>query len=193
MGADTVLVSTLGIGVVFGQAQNVLAMYDHVNQQMLDVTVPALSTTPAPLPATTLTRPVLTFTGRLLRTPDAINVPPTIRVYMNYRLSDQRGIVYPVPTMQNNSPANTTGNTAGNEGLQDMVLDEARGKVYITNSGYNRIEVFDTQKQHFVDPIPVRTVTAPDGDGERRQDALRGQYGQRIDSDAGSGPGAGGG
>lgn len=68
VGADAVLVSTLGIGVVFGQAQNVLAMYDPVNQQMLDVTVPALSTTPAPLPATTLTRPVLTFTGRLLRT-----------------------------------------------------------------------------------------------------------------------------
>jgi len=29
------------------------------------------------------------------------------------------------------------------------------GAFYITNSGYNRIEVFDTQKQRFVDPIPV--------------------------------------
>ena len=71
VGADgTVLVSTLGTGVVAGQAQNVLAMYDPANQQMLDVPVPALPTTPAPLPATTLTRPTLTFTGRLLRTPD---------------------------------------------------------------------------------------------------------------------------
>jgi len=90
-----------------------------------------------------------------LSSPDAINIPPAIRVYMNYRLSDQRGIVYPVPTTQNNSPGNNGGNTAGNEGLQDILLDEARGKVYITNSGYNRIEVFDTRKQHFVDPIPV--------------------------------------
>ena len=90
-----------------------------------------------------------------LSSPEAINIPPAIRVYMNYRLSDQRGIVYPVPTTQNNSPGNNAGNTAGNEGLQDILLDEARGKVYITNSGYNRIEVFDTKKQHFVDPIPV--------------------------------------
>ena len=32
--------------------------------------MPALTTTPAPLPATTLTRPTTTFTGHLLRTPD---------------------------------------------------------------------------------------------------------------------------
>jgi hypothetical protein len=64
-------------------------------------------------------------------------------------------VVYPVPTTINNSPNNNGGNTAGNEGLQDILLDETRGKVYVTNSGYNRIEVFDIKKQHFVDPIPV--------------------------------------
>ena len=90
-----------------------------------------------------------------LSSPDAINIPNTIRVYMNYRQSDQRGVIYPVPTTLNNSPGGTTGNTAGNEGLQDIVLDEARGLLYITNSGYNRIEVFDTEKQHFVTPIPA--------------------------------------
>jgi hypothetical protein len=74
---------------------------------------------------------------------------------MNYRQNDQRGVVYPVPTTLNNNPNGTAGNTAGNEGLQDIVLDEARGLVYITNSGYNRIEVFDINKQHFVNPIPV--------------------------------------
>ena len=37
-----VLISTLGTGVVSGQAQNVLALYDPANQQLLDVTVPAL-------------------------------------------------------------------------------------------------------------------------------------------------------
>ena len=79
-----------------------------------------------------------------LSSPEAINVPPVIRVYMNYRQSDQRGVIYPVPTTPN-----------GTEGLMDIQLDEKRGRVYITNSGYNRIEVFDIQKQHFIDPIPV--------------------------------------
>ena len=90
-----------------------------------------------------------------LSSPEAINIPNMIRVYMNYRQSDQRGVIFPVPTVPNNSPGGTTGNTAGNEGLQDLVLDEARGRLYITNSGYNRIEVFDTQQQKFLNPIPV--------------------------------------
>ena len=50
--------------------------------------------------------------------------------------SDQRGVIYPVPTTQNNSASGTTGNTSGNEGLQDILLDEARGLVYMTNSGF---------------------------------------------------------
>ena len=79
-----------------------------------------------------------------LSSPEAINIPPVIRVYMNYRQPDQRGVIYPVPTV----PTTT-------EGLQDLLLDEARGKLYITNSGFNRVEVFDIAKQHFVDPIPV--------------------------------------
>lgn len=89
-----------------------------------------------------------------LASPEAINIPPVIRLYMNFRQPDQRGVVYPVPTAPNNNPTNGT-NPAGNEGLQDLLLDEARGKLYVTNSGYNRIEVFDVAKQHFVDPIPV--------------------------------------
>jgi len=90
-----------------------------------------------------------------LSSPEAINIPNMIRVYMNYRQSDQRGVIFPVPTLPNNSPGGTTGNTAGNEGLQDLVLDEARNRLYITNSGFNRIEVFDTQQQVFLNPIPV--------------------------------------
>jgi hypothetical protein len=90
-----------------------------------------------------------------LSSPEAINIPNTVRVYMNYRQSDQRGVIYPVPTTLNNSPNSPGGNTAGNEGLQDILLDEARGLVYMTNSGFNRIEVFDIKKQHFVAPIPV--------------------------------------
>ncbi|HTS26442.1 MAG TPA: hypothetical protein VMH81_11255 [Bryobacteraceae bacterium] len=90
-----------------------------------------------------------------LSSPQAINVPPVIRVYMNYRQSDQRGVIYPVPTTPNSNTNNVTGNTGGNEGLQDLLLDEPRGKLYVTNSGYNRVEVFDLVKQRFVDPIPV--------------------------------------
>ncbi|MBZ5620594.1 MAG: hypothetical protein LAQ69_17995, partial [Acidobacteriia bacterium] len=90
-----------------------------------------------------------------ISSPEAINVPPVVRLYMNYRQADQRGVVYPVPTTPNTNVNNVGGNAGGNEGLQDLVLDEARGRLYVTNSGYNRIEVFDLKKQHFVDPIPV--------------------------------------
>ncbi len=77
---------------------------------------------------------------------EAINLPNSIRVYMNYRNPDQRGMIYPVPTGPNNFVA---------EGLHDIVVDEARKLVYITNSGYNRVELFDIRKQRFVEPIPV--------------------------------------
>ncbi len=98
-----------------------------------------------------------------LSSPNAINIPPVIRVYMNYRQSDQRGVIFPVPTTPNTNPNNSaiavaslgTPTTAGNEGLQDIVLDQARNLVYITNSGYNRVEVFDTVQQVFDPPIPV--------------------------------------
>jgi hypothetical protein len=75
---------------------------------------------------------------------EAINLPNVIRVYMNYRQTDQRGVVYPIATTPN-----------GAEGLQDVLLDTRRNKVYITNSGFNRIEVFDIAKQGFANPIPV--------------------------------------
>ncbi len=76
---------------------------------------------------------------------EAINIPPTIRIYMNYRQTDQRGLIYPVATVPNSAA----------EGLNDIVLDQSRGKVYITNSGYSRIEVFDIAKQRFTAPIAV--------------------------------------
>jgi YVTN family beta-propeller protein len=79
-----------------------------------------------------------------LSSADAINIPPTIRVYMNYRLSDQRGVIFPLDTMPTQA-----------EGLWDVVVDELRDKIYVLNSGYNRIEVFDRKKQKFVTPIDV--------------------------------------
>ncbi|MCC6588842.1 MAG: hypothetical protein IT168_19255 [Bryobacterales bacterium] len=79
-----------------------------------------------------------------LNSREAVNFPNTIRVYMNFRNSDQHGVIYPVPTALNNS-----------EGLWDLLLDEHRQRVYIANSGYNQIEVFDIRRQRFIDPIPV--------------------------------------
>ncbi len=90
-----------------------------------------------------------------ISSPEAINIPPLIRVYMNYRQPDQRGVIFPLPTAPNSNSNNVGGNAGGNEGLQDLLLDESRGVLYVTNSGYNRIEVFDLTKQQFVDPIPV--------------------------------------
>jgi hypothetical protein len=99
------------------------------------------------LPGTNLWTGAGTFQGTAinvtLSSPEAINIPPTIRLYMNSRGSDQRGMIYPVPTGPNG------------EGLQDMVLDEARGRLYITNSAYNRVEIFDTANQVFLNPLPV--------------------------------------
>jgi DNA-binding beta-propeller fold protein YncE len=75
---------------------------------------------------------------------------------MNYRQPDQRGVIYPIPQMPNaNAASPLTGTTGGNEGLWDILLDSTRNLVYITNSGYNRIEVFDTVNRVFLNPIPV--------------------------------------
>ena len=93
-----------------------------------------------------------------LSSPNAINVPNTIRVYQNNRQSDQRGVVFPIPT----TPTNT-------EGLQDVQFDPNRNRVYIANSGYNRIEVYDIASGQMLAPIPVGQFPhqmALDGDGK---------------------------
>ena len=80
-----------------------------------------------------------------LASPEAINIPNSILVYMNYRQSDQRGQVFPVSVTPN-------GNNA--QGLKDLVLDEKRSRLYISNAGKNQIEVFDTANQQFLNPLP---------------------------------------
>jgi YVTN family beta-propeller protein len=93
----------------------------------------------------------------VLSSNEAINIPSNIRVYMNQRDPDQAGIIYPVPTAPNNSPASTANPnfTGGNEGLQDIIFDSQRNLVYLSNSGYNRIEVFDAINKVFLNPIIV--------------------------------------
>jgi len=92
-----------------------------------------------------------------LQSLDAINYPDVIRVYMNYRERDQRGVIYPIPVTLNAA-----------EGLHDMVFDKTRGRIYISNAGYNRIEVFDTKAQQFLPPVevgqlPHALAMTPDG------------------------------
>jgi hypothetical protein len=83
-----------------------------------------------------------------LESPNAINVPPNIQVFMNYRDSSMRGLVFPISTVPNST-------TDANQGLVDIVLDPVRNLVYMTNAGYNRIEVFNTQTMQLQTPIPV--------------------------------------
>ncbi|MCU0245427.1 MAG: hypothetical protein MUC42_02565, partial [Bryobacter sp.] len=80
----------------------------------------------------------------VLASNDAINLPNVIKVFMNFRQSDQRGMVFPVPTGLNQG-----------QGLWDILLDEPRGRLYLSNAGFNRVEVFDIRNQKFLAPIEV--------------------------------------
>lgn len=80
----------------------------------------------------------------LITSPQAINVPSTIRVFQNSRNTESRGDLFPVRTA-----------ISPNEGLTDMVLDSVRNRVYISNSGMNRVEVFDTRAKQFLSSIKV--------------------------------------
>ncbi|MBN8734042.1 MAG: hypothetical protein J0L64_26125, partial [Acidobacteria bacterium] len=80
----------------------------------------------------------------VLASREAVNFPNVMRVFMNFRQSDQRGVIYPLATGLTNT-----------EGLQELILDEPRGRVYIANAGFNRIEVFDIRRQRFIEPIEV--------------------------------------
>ena len=151
---------------------------------------PGRLTTVTRYPGTNLvsiTGPTSTIQGQSfdvsLASAQAINIPPIIRVYMNLRNPDQRGLVFPVPTTPNNSSlgnitaacgATTSAATTctavvdGDMGLQDIVLDPLRNRVYLTNAGYNRIEVFDTVNQVFLNPIatgPLPGQMAMSSDG----------------------------
>ncbi len=72
----------------------------------------------------------------------AVNIPARIRVFQNNRDSDSRGEIIPIPT-----------GISVNEGLTDLVFDPLRQRVYIANSGLNRVEVFDTRSRRLLTPI----------------------------------------
>lgn len=92
-----------------------------------------------------------------LHSPEAVNIPPQVRVFQNMRDADARADVLPVPV----SPV-------GTEGLADMVLDSARQILFIANSGLNRVEVFDMRARKFLAPVkvgqlPRSLALTPDG------------------------------
>ena len=78
----------------------------------------------------------------LVQSPEAINIPANIRVYQNNRDAAARGQIMPVPL-----------NINAGEGLMDLLADTNRQLLYITNSGMNRIEVFDMKAKQFLSPI----------------------------------------
>ena len=80
----------------------------------------------------------------ILTSPQAVNVPSSFRVYQNSRNTDSRGDIIPIRT-----------GISPNEGLVDIVSDPVRGRLYIANSGLNRVEVFDTRTRRLMSPIKV--------------------------------------
>ena len=80
----------------------------------------------------------------LITSPQAVNIPATVRVFQNSRNTESRGDLMPVRTA-----------ISPNEGLTDIVVDGVRNRLYITNSGMNRVEVFDTRGKRFLAPIKV--------------------------------------
>ncbi|MBY0503598.1 MAG: hypothetical protein K2X03_06805 [Bryobacteraceae bacterium] len=96
---------------------------------------------------TTATRNIGTVTPThnfLLQAPQAVNLPPRVTVYQNNRNSEARGDIMPIET-----------GISAAEGLVDLVMDTPRQRVYIANSGLNRVEIYDIRTRTMLPPIKV--------------------------------------
>ncbi len=80
----------------------------------------------------------------LLQAPAAVNLPPRVNVYQNNRNSEARGDLMVIET-----------GISSAEGLVDLALDSQRQRIYIANSGLNRVEVFDIRTRTMMAPIKV--------------------------------------
>src|SRR5258706_6611106 len=80
----------------------------------------------------------------VIQSPEAINVSARVHVFQNNRNAEATGTILPISVGV--SPL---------EGLQDIVYDSTRQRVYISNSGMNRVEVFDIRQNRFLSPIKV--------------------------------------
>ena len=93
----------------------------------------------------------------LVQSNEAVNIPNAIRVFQNFRDAESRGDIAPVEV-----------GLSANEALEDMVLDSARRRIYLANSGLNRVEVYDIRLGRFLTPIrvgqlPRSVAMSPDG------------------------------
>lgn len=80
----------------------------------------------------------------VLTSPEAINVPGNVHVYENSRSPESSGTIVPIAT-----------NALSTAGLTDILFDSVRQRVYIANSGLNRIEVYDLTQGQLISPIKV--------------------------------------
>lgn len=83
-------------------------------------------------------------TNFLIQSPEAVNIPSQVTVYQNNRNAEAEGDVIPIEV-----------GISANEGLVDMTYDPVRRRVYIANSGKNRVEVYDERTRRLLEPIPV--------------------------------------
>jgi uncharacterized protein (TIGR03437 family) len=165
-GVSTTSTSALGInnlGKIRTTVNATLLQYPGIAGQASPATEPGVRSSPSGLSFaynSTLTRGYGTINPPhdfLLQSTDAINIPDRVRVYQNFRDSDSRGTILPIPTGISSSPQ-----------LNDLVYDAARQRIYIANTGLNRVEVYDIGTQQFLTPIkvgqlPVSLALTPDG------------------------------
>ena len=93
----------------------------------------------------------------LIQSPEAINLAPRVRILQNSRNAEARGEIIPI----------SVGISTG-EALEDLVQDPQRQRLYIANSGKNRVEVFDIRTKKLMAPIkvgqlPRSLALTPDG------------------------------
>ena len=93
----------------------------------------------------------------LIQSPEAINIPDRIRVYENNRDAEARGSILPIVTA-----------TSTAEQLEDLIYDQPRQRLYLANSGMNRVEVFDIKQGKLLAPmkvgqLPRSMALSPDG------------------------------
>ena len=93
----------------------------------------------------------------LIQSPEAVNLPPRVRILQNSRNAEARGTIIPISV-----------GVSANQGLQDLVFDSGRQRIYIANAGMNRIEVYDIKQQKLLAPVkvgqlPQSIALTPDG------------------------------
>lgn len=93
----------------------------------------------------------------LIQSAQAINIPPQVHIYQNSRNAEAVGDLFPIPI-----------GISSTEGLTDLAYDGTRQRLYIANSGRNRVEIFDVRQRRLLDPIkagqlPRSIALSPDG------------------------------